>query len=254
MNEIASVIAKMTSREIADLVGSRHDSVKRAIDRLAERGVIELPPTVEIQTATQPTKAYVFDHAHKRDSFVVVAQLSPEFTARLVDRWQELESKLAKAPTLQIISPIEADLRGVAFIAESMRLPDSGKLGMFTKYCQANAPQLLPSLPAYAVDAPPDNNTGSSEPTLPITEIVRGMTSAAKANKALSQAGLLEQKTRRARNGSEKRYWSITESGLLYGKNITSPSNPKETQPHWYQCKANQIKQIISGGVAQNIS
>ena len=31
----------------------------------------------------------------KRDSFVVVAQLSPEFTARLVDRWQELEAQAA---------------------------------------------------------------------------------------------------------------------------------------------------------------
>jgi hypothetical protein len=28
----------------------------------------------------------------KRETYIVVAQLSPEFTARLVDRWQELES------------------------------------------------------------------------------------------------------------------------------------------------------------------
>jgi phage regulator Rha-like protein len=28
----------------------------------------------------------------KRDSIIVVAQLSPEFTARLVDRWNELEA------------------------------------------------------------------------------------------------------------------------------------------------------------------
>lgn len=32
----------------------------------------------------------------KRDSYVIVAQLSPEFTARLVDRWQELEAAAAK--------------------------------------------------------------------------------------------------------------------------------------------------------------
>lgn len=31
----------------------------------------------------------------KRDSYIIVAQLSPEFTAKLVDRWQELESKQA---------------------------------------------------------------------------------------------------------------------------------------------------------------
>jgi phage regulator Rha-like protein len=80
----------MSSREIAKLVESRHDSVKRTIERLAERGTIELPPLVEISTATKPISEYL---VNKRDSYVIVAQLSPEFTARLVDRWQELESK-----------------------------------------------------------------------------------------------------------------------------------------------------------------
>lgn len=79
----------MSSREIADLVESRHDNVKVAIERLAERGVIEFPATQEIPTATKPVKEY---RVSKRDSYIIVAQLSPEFTARLVDRWQELES------------------------------------------------------------------------------------------------------------------------------------------------------------------
>jgi phage regulator Rha-like protein len=34
----------MSSQDIADLVESRHDNVKRTIERLAERGVIRLPP------------------------------------------------------------------------------------------------------------------------------------------------------------------------------------------------------------------
>ena len=39
------------------------------------------------------TSVYVFSGEQgKRDSIIVVAQLSPEFTARLVDRWQALES------------------------------------------------------------------------------------------------------------------------------------------------------------------
>ena len=33
----------MTSREIAELVGKRHDNVKRVIETLAERGVIHQP-------------------------------------------------------------------------------------------------------------------------------------------------------------------------------------------------------------------
>jgi len=87
----------MSSREIAELVESRHDSVKRAVERLAEKGVIIQPPTVDEQDTdamgrSRTTSVY---HLEKRDSFVVVAQLSPEFTARVVDRWQELEEEKA---------------------------------------------------------------------------------------------------------------------------------------------------------------
>lgn len=86
--------AKMTSLDIAELVGSRHDAVKRTIERLAARGVIELPPLVGIKTATKPTTVFVFSGEQaKRDSLVVVAQLSPEFTADIVDRWIYLEKQ-----------------------------------------------------------------------------------------------------------------------------------------------------------------
>lgn len=83
----------MSSQEIADLVGSRHDDVKRSISRLAERRVIQLPPLAEVKNHLGQSVAVYL--VCKRDSFVVVAQLSPEFTARLVDRWQELEAGLA---------------------------------------------------------------------------------------------------------------------------------------------------------------
>ena len=80
----------MTSLEISELVESRHDKVKQSIDRLYAKGIIGFPPMGEIKTATKPVTVY---HINKRDSYIVVAQLSPEFTARLVDRWQELEAK-----------------------------------------------------------------------------------------------------------------------------------------------------------------
>nr|WP_287838013.1 phage antirepressor KilAC domain-containing protein [Halomonas sp.] len=78
----------MSSREIAEVVESRHDNVKRTMESLQERGLIAFTQTEE-KTAGRPAAVY---HVNKRDSYVVVAQLSPEFTARLVDRWQELEA------------------------------------------------------------------------------------------------------------------------------------------------------------------
>lgn len=83
----------MTSREIADVVESRHDKVKQSIDRLVLSEVISKPPMGDgIKAANGVTeKVYLLG---KRDSIIVVAQLCPEFTARLVDRWQELEAAL----------------------------------------------------------------------------------------------------------------------------------------------------------------
>lgn len=90
---------KMSSREIAELVGKRHDNVKRTIETLTESGVIVRPqiedePGVDSLGRPRATQVYLFSgEKGKRDSIVVVAQLSPEFTAALVDRWQELEAE-----------------------------------------------------------------------------------------------------------------------------------------------------------------
>lgn len=91
--------ATMTSQQIADLVGSRHDSVKRSIERLAaqrnlkDNPVIQLPPLVEVKNHLgQTVEEYVFSGDQgERDSYVVVAQLSPEFTAHLVDEWKRIK-------------------------------------------------------------------------------------------------------------------------------------------------------------------
>ena len=53
----------------------------------------------------------------KRDSFVVVAQLCPEFTAALVDRWQELEAQAAKPVELSTM-----DILQIAMESEKARL------------------------------------------------------------------------------------------------------------------------------------
>ncbi|EIX4510951.1 phage antirepressor KilAC domain-containing protein [Escherichia coli] len=105
MNELINGSAiKMTSIEIAELVGSRHDNVKRTIETLAKNGVIRLPQIEDCGRINglglnQSFRVYVFEGEQgKRDSIIVVAQLSPEFTARLVDRWRELEGATAKIP------------------------------------------------------------------------------------------------------------------------------------------------------------
>lgn len=98
----------MTSQDIADLVESRHDKVKQSIERLAARGTIQLPPLGEVKNHLgQSVSVY---QVGKRDSYIVVAQLSPEFTARLVDRWQELENQTRIPQNLPDALRLAADL------------------------------------------------------------------------------------------------------------------------------------------------
>lgn len=124
---IQSDTRTMSSREIADLVEVRHDSVKRSIERLAtdliengivKRGaVIQLPPLVKVTNAQgQGVTEY---RIGKRDSYVIVAQLSPAFTARLVDRWQELEAA-AVEPKFVIPTTLSGALRLAADQADQI--------------------------------------------------------------------------------------------------------------------------------------
>lgn len=107
--------ATMTSLEMAELTGKRHDNVRRTIETLSEKGVITLPHFEEVPNSGPGPKtvmAYVFSGEQgKRDSYIVVAQLSPEFTARLVDRWQELEARPPVDPVAMLNDP--AAMRGI---------------------------------------------------------------------------------------------------------------------------------------------
>lgn len=106
--------ARMTSLDISELTGSRHDSVKRSIERLADSGIIVRPPMVVEQSVDnfgrkRFTDVLIFSgEVGKRDSIVVVARLSPAFTARIVDRWIELESKSSLPALPNFNNPAEA--------------------------------------------------------------------------------------------------------------------------------------------------
>ena len=41
--------------------------------------------------------------------------------------------------------------------------------------------------------------------------------------------------------------WSVTESGLAYGKNVTNPKNQRETAPHWYEDTFDKLLALVLG-------
>lgn len=108
----------MSSLEISRLVEQRHDNVKRTIETLGEKGVITLPQIEEVPNPGPGPKTIGVYQVGKRDSYIIVAQLSPEFTARLVDRWQELEA--AQTPAFTIPQTMAQALRLAAEQAEQI--------------------------------------------------------------------------------------------------------------------------------------
>lgn len=119
--------------------------------------------------------------------------------------------------------------------AEDLKLAPSAVLGGYQRLEEAIGVAGL--LPSYAVDAPAGSVAGSSEPTKAAAELLKhfGVDMSVQAfNKVLIQHGMLEEQERPSTKGVKKFKVCIAPE---FGKNLTNPGNPRETQPHWYVSK-----------------
>jgi len=95
----------LTSLDIAEMMECEHDDVMRVIRTLTSSGLIRSPQIREAEKTNDfwwghDINLYVFfGEIGKRDSVVLTAHLSPEFMARLLDRWRELETKAKESET-----------------------------------------------------------------------------------------------------------------------------------------------------------
>ena len=96
MNLIENNQLTMSTREIARLLNNQHSHVKKSAERLCKKGTIALRESNYEHSGNQ----YAEYLLNKRDSMILVAQNNPEFTAAIVDRWQELENQQPKQPVL----------------------------------------------------------------------------------------------------------------------------------------------------------
>lgn len=83
-----SVLA-MSSREIADLVDTSHDSVLKTVRSLIEEGVVY--PNETTYQHSQNKQYYPEFLLSKRDALVVASGYSVSLRARIIDRWQDLD-------------------------------------------------------------------------------------------------------------------------------------------------------------------
>jgi phage regulator Rha-like protein len=105
----------MSSREIADLVEARHNDVIATIERLFSKGLLRSTrKTRREATGGRPTDVY---DLIERDTHLVVAGYSDEHRARVIDRWQELETRVAQPQQLSTIEILQ-----IAMESEKARL------------------------------------------------------------------------------------------------------------------------------------
>lgn len=178
--------ATMSSREIADLVEARHNDVVATIERLFEKGLLRSSrKTRREATGGRPTDVY---DLIERDTHLVVAGYSDEHRARVIDRWQELEStqqpKTLPAPR-QAAHIIEADLHIANLLGVPIHLAQSEAVKHARLSTGYDVSHLLQYTPAQA-------NIQDTEIMLEPTELARelGYSSAVAMNKALAAAGL----------------------------------------------------------------
>jgi hypothetical protein len=180
--------------------------------------------------------------------FAYAMWISPSFHLKVIRTFDRAVSAPA-IPTNTASDKVQAGVILLDFMRKSLNLSNSSVLGACQKLQAAAG---LPDLaPRYAIDAPADAVDGSSRPTVSLSALLKQNNVNMTANHAyhkLQRLGIVEQRTRPSRSGVNglKKFWAMTAKGCMYGKNITSPANPRETQPHFFESKSAELFRLLA--------
>lgn len=133
----------------------------------------------------------------------------------------------------------EKSLIFLKFVADDLGVNEGSRIQMY----KALAPEIgcqsvMKALPDYTEE----------RVTMSLTTLLKreGMKlSARKAFPMLIESGLVEIKFRPSTTKGTKPFKSLTPKGLHYGKNLISSANQKETQPHFYEDRFDELIEFL---------
>lgn len=231
-----NVARTMSSREISKLTGKAHKHVLADIRSMLKELEIDWADcSAQYQDSTG--RSLPCFELNRELTDTLLTGYSAKMRLAVIRRWRELEQQQGAREHVQLTgTKVIGEIAIMECFTRLLKPAASCQMAMLTKIAQNNG--LDPKfLPGYAVDAAPDAAGGSSMPTKAITALIKdhSIASTPRAfNLALKAHGFLTLLQRKNSKQETVDFWSVTEKGLAYGKNLTSPQCPRETQPHWY--------------------
>jgi Rha family phage regulatory protein len=222
---------------IAEQFGRRHDNVLRTIKELTEGGTLgalEIEGTSYIDSQNKLRPMYTLT---ERGFLIAMPFIggskAREGQVRLVDAFMAGR----QAANDQAVRPVSIEVEIAEAAARMLRMSDTSKARMLGIIAESKGvdPKFLPS---YVQE----------DLTKALSDLLKehgSALSARAANLLLIDWGILEELERRSTGTQVKKFKSITNTGLEYGRNETSMQNPNETQPRYYVSKFPELLALI---------
>jgi hypothetical protein len=236
----------MSSIEISQLTGKTIGNIHRDIKSQIIEGLYNIDIKADSNLNRIDLKGIFV--IHRDNGQIKEIKLDREHTLTLITgydvksrhainkRWIELEHGKQSHVSQEHSTFFELDkqMRFANLVSDSMRLSPESKMLMFSNIAKENG---IPTsiLPSYV----------AGEASKSLSELLKdhgSQLSSRGVNPILEALGYIEKQHRKGFDKQEdgkskqvdKHFWNVTEKGKQYGKNHINPSNPKQTQPHWY--------------------
>lgn len=193
--------------------------------------------SVEISTVVKGTPKK--DHIIKLDTAKEMAMLERNEKGKQVRKYFIIIEKKYKENQNGNNLKFLMCLQGIKFLADDLKIAESSCLFMYNNtFKEFGLP--VGFLPHYE-----DNVSRERYCATVLLERNNCGIKVQKFNKLLLDKGFLQTKERKSSNGRMKTYKSLTDKGLLYGVNLISNKNQKETQPYYYADKFMELYNIV---------
>lgn len=230
----------MTSLEIADVTGKRHDAVLRDIRNLLSQG-IDAHNFVETSYVDKSNRQQKCFSLTKKGCLILASGYDALLREKIINRWEELEIKEQQG--LSGMDIFERKLKAASWVADFLNMSNISKLIL----AKAVTSEFDLPLPDYV---PSEGVVHSADFLLKKHNV--GKSSIA-FNKELVKFGYLREEQRPKKNGKLSKFKVITDKGLAFGRNDINEKNTNETHPRWYDDKFEELLSHVGLSKQQTI-